>query len=273
MGFRGLASAGEPVRAEDVRDRLATRWPNSEYVHAHEVPDPTGRRIDVLIVGLWQSRGQQVEAVEIKVSISDLRRELKEAAKADWWWQHSHRFWLAAPPDVTAKLDFNDLPPAWGLLTVPEDGPLKIEVKPPKRVPSPIPWRTTVEMLRCVSGAGMSALDRSYRKGRDDGYRQAQQVEARRDEQSLIYSEMRALKERIAEFEKTSGIALPLWSHDCGDAGVVVAAALSQRYGLARGEDRLGRIVEQLQGLSADIAVVRDAFVEVVRPGNCCDVS
>src|ERR1017187_4991640 len=94
------------MSAAQVRDALLGRWPPSEYVSIPEAPqssDRQGRKIDVLVVSLWRSRGHEIDAVEIKVSVSDWRRELKQAEKADWWWRHADRFWLASPAPVAAK--------------------------------------------------------------------------------------------------------------------------------------------------------------------------
>lgn len=73
------------------------------------------RRIDLLVVGLWPSRGYGIDAIEIKVSKADYQREIANPAKADPWWACSNRFWIAAPSTTVA--DPADLPPGWGLLT------------------------------------------------------------------------------------------------------------------------------------------------------------
>lgn len=67
------------MNAQTIRDALTRRWPDSEYLHIYEAPLDAwrqGTKIDVLVVALWQSRGYELDAVEVKVSYSDWRNEV-----------------------------------------------------------------------------------------------------------------------------------------------------------------------------------------------------
>ncbi|WP_370325273.1 hypothetical protein [Euzebya sp.] len=83
-------------------------------------PGHSTRRIDLLLVRAWRGkRGHERVAVEIKVSRSDLRREL---ASRKWmpWADVVHRFILAVP--AAMSLDGFGLPERWGVITVDDDG-------------------------------------------------------------------------------------------------------------------------------------------------------
>lgn len=82
-----------------------------------QVANATGaghrRAIDAVAIGLWPSRGLYLHAIEIKVSKSDLTRELNDPSKADEIARYCDAFYIAAPfgppPDV---------PDSWGWYTI-----------------------------------------------------------------------------------------------------------------------------------------------------------
>lgn len=62
-----------------------------------EVPAPTsGRRADAIVIGLTRARGG-IEGIKTNVSRSDCLREFKQPIKADGWFPHTHRWWIAVP--------------------------------------------------------------------------------------------------------------------------------------------------------------------------------
>lgn len=66
------------MNAEEVKARLVGRWPDDRYLHVYEAPtrhDRQGGAIDVLVLGLWPSLGLELDAVEVKVSYSDWKKE------------------------------------------------------------------------------------------------------------------------------------------------------------------------------------------------------
>ena len=59
------------MTAANVREALLRRWPDEQYLNIAEAPnDPRrqGRKLDVLVVTLWASRGHELDGVEIKIS-------------------------------------------------------------------------------------------------------------------------------------------------------------------------------------------------------------
>lgn len=76
------------MKAADIITALQRRWPSDEYVHVLEAPlDPgrQGTKIDDLVISGWASRGYEVIAVEVKVSRSDLLREVQHVEwEYDW---------------------------------------------------------------------------------------------------------------------------------------------------------------------------------------------
>ena len=69
------------MNVEDVKARLTGRWPDDRWLHVYEAPtrhDRQGGAIDVLLLGLWQSDGHEIDAIEVKVSYSDWTKEWRQ---------------------------------------------------------------------------------------------------------------------------------------------------------------------------------------------------
>lgn len=201
------------MNAAAVVEALRTRWPADQNVCVEEAPekcDRSGRRIDFLAISTWRSRGLEIDAVEVKVSASDWARERERAGKADFWWRHSHRFWIAVPKPLAAKVKA-ELPAGWGLLSCSpgEEGKpstTRIVVKAERRDPEPLPWGTTVGIMRAAANAGPAALQRAERsgfvRGIDEGQRRG------RNPAVSDQTEAAALRKKISDFEAASGVSL-----------------------------------------------------------------
>jgi hypothetical protein len=111
-----------------------------------EVQAPgSGRRCDLLRIGLWPSRGLGIDVHELKVSRSDWLRELDDPGKADAWWEYSSRFWIVAPPRMIRP---EEMPRGWGLMVPPTQAgrrKFQVVVKPETRAP-----KLTVQLLAAL---------------------------------------------------------------------------------------------------------------------------
>ena len=157
-----------------MRAALTSLWPDTDYVHIPEAPqgaDRQGRKIDVLILSVWPSRGFTRIAVEIKVSVADWRRELADAAKADFWWRHTHKFYIAVPvamvDQVANEVTIHALP--WGVIAI--DGPAAkvIRQATANQAPEPLAPQTWVGVTRAAHDAGPAAIARAEARGREEG--------------------------------------------------------------------------------------------------------
>lgn len=272
------ATSKKKWTAADVRESLSRRWKPEGHLIINEAPmgsDRSGSRIDMLVIGLWSSRGHEIEAVEIKVSVSDWRRELAAPAKADFWVRHSDLFWVAAPADVAAKIK-DEIPSGWGLIAVGEKTN-RVIVKPSKnRDRTPLPWKTTIGVLRAGADAGMNALHQARlsgaRTGREEGIAEAR----RKGLTDITDSEMARLRRAAAErdrlvamistFEQHSGLNLAdetAWG--VCNLGYLTALANemsdqgSQPSSLAHG---IPRHLERLRSDVADLARIVEAIGE-----------
>lgn len=120
------------ITATDILSLLSERYGDpSKYACAAEVSPTTGvwnRRIDFLAIHCWASEAFTLEGFEIKISKSDLRRELQHPDKHACFFEEIDYYWMVAPDYVLDDLDL--LPKKWGVLKVvhDEDGSLALKV-------------------------------------------------------------------------------------------------------------------------------------------------
>lgn len=110
MGDVGKCNAGT------IRELLRDRFSDiGRYAVAEEVGNQTGyqrRRLDMVVVDVYQSNGYSLEGIEIKVSKADLRRELQDSSKHNIFFDDLDYYSLAAPGDV---IDKDLIPKHWGI--------------------------------------------------------------------------------------------------------------------------------------------------------------
>ena len=94
------------------------------------------QRLDVWAMNVWPSAREMV-AVEIKVSRSDWKRELRKPTKRKLALFYSNRFYFAAPTGLIAAAE---LPAECGLLEIADDGAVSIAVQAPWRDCHPPSW-------------------------------------------------------------------------------------------------------------------------------------
>lgn len=196
------------MKAEQIREALYRRWPTDEYVTLTEVPDGVtrmGRKIDVVAISCWKSRGYAVDAVEVKVTMSDYMKELNTPAKADFWYQHSDRFWVAVPGKIAPRV-LETLPSTWGLLSVDESLTAWVARPAPQHDREALTFETVLGMLRGAQDAGAGALARA----RDAGFETGKQYG--RDEALGNHSSEEDFRARVREFEDATGLAVARWS-------------------------------------------------------------
>lgn len=265
---------GPAMSAADVMSALRLRWPESEYVHVPEAPQDSGRqgrKIDLLVISMWHSRRHERDAVEVKVSMSDLRREIGQPEKADWWWQHSHRFWVAVPEAMAEKAK-PELPTGWGLLSVRSDGDrfiAHIKVKPlVNRDCKPLPEASVIGLLRAAENAGPSALTRASQDGYERGLA-AGRREAATSGPALIrgHPELDRIREQDRLLTELTGRNLSSWHREWG-AQLAEAIRLLTSFGTRPADiDRaLDRAIADARAAARDIEKIRDAAADVLRP-------
>ena len=211
----------KPIDAAKLRALLRRKYPADQYAMLYEVRDAAGfsakRSADVMLIGLWPSRGNMVEGMEVKISRSDWLRELKKPEKAEAFFEFCDRWWVvASTPDIVKR---SELPPTWGLM-VPRGSGLGVLVEAPMLKPSPVDRSLLAAMLKRATDTAADSpevqalIDLRVKNATD---KVDQRIEwATRN----LTDENKRLKEAFAEFEKASGLAISKWN--AGDIGAAV---------------------------------------------------
>lgn len=211
----------KPIDAVKLRALLRRKYPADQYAMLYEVRDAAGfsakRSADVMLIGLWPSRGNMVEGMEVKISRSDWLRELKKPEKAEAFFEFCDRWWvIAANPDIVKR---TELPPTWGLM-VPRGNGLGILVEAPILKPTPVDRSLLAAMLKraCDTAADSPEVQALIELRVKNA---TEKVDARIDWATRnLTEENKRLKEAFAEFEKASGLAISKWN--AGDVGAAV---------------------------------------------------
>ena len=163
------------ITAKDVLALLRERYSNAgEWVCASEVQRTTGwsdRRYDFVAMNCWKSNSYKIEVVEIKVSKSDLRRELAEPEKHNVMFDDIDYYSLAAPDKI---IDMAVIPPKWGVYAV-VDGKLVVKRRPLALHDEPcttLPRAFAASFLRAATAQNMerTLLADEKKKSFDEGY-------------------------------------------------------------------------------------------------------
>jgi hypothetical protein len=211
---------------KELETLLRAKYSGTEYALFFNVADGTGtgagRWADAIAINLWPSRGLELEGFELKVSRGDWQRELKNPAKAEAVCRYCDR-WSVVAADQSIVRD-GELPPTWGLL-VPRGTGLGVVVKAPKLSPCPLDRSFVAAIARRATEQGAEAgqLAAQYERGKEAG----------QNERAYELKELRETAEKVAEFEKVTGISLDASNygrfhyHDGGKIGAAVLQVLS----------------------------------------------
>lgn len=216
---------------DDLRAALRERYPVRSYALFYEVPNATGtlatRRADALVVGLWPSRGLEVEGFEFKASRNDWLTELKKPEKAEAVAKFCDRWWIATTkPGIVKK---GELPKTWGLYEL-HGEKLKRKKAAPPLTAQPMDRKFLASLCREVQR--QIGREEEFQKKVDEAARMkfvawTKKQRAQKDE-SLLAEEYRLLKNAVDEFEKASGVTIGrLW--ESGKIGAAVQAVLAAK--------------------------------------------
>lgn len=232
--------------------RLRARYQPPAFALFEHVRNSTGvshvtRTADAMAMSLYPSRGLELHGFEVKVSRSDVLRELKEPEKAEELCTFCNRWWLVLSDASLIKP--GELPPTWGLL-VPRGEGLVAAVEAPKLEAQLLSRRFLAAFLRRAH---------DYYTGKEVlGPRLEEEVqravEAARVswESGSTYRLTRAkdeaeeLRQRIAAFERAAGVSIDRWNAD--EVGGAVRLVLDS--GHAQVLLRLQRMRQELESLT-----------------------
>lgn len=137
-----------------IFDRLKFAFPSPTFVLLPQVRSCTGdaqekpRRVDALAVSVFPSRGLYLAGIEIKVTKTDFRKELRDPEKSEPIAQFCKYYYIAAPVNV---VPIGELPERWGLIEVRADGATIVHRAEPREVVEPPDIGFMCSVLRSAS--------------------------------------------------------------------------------------------------------------------------
>lgn len=230
------------INTKALFELLAVKYAPPAWAFFGQVSNGTGfsanRFADAMAMGIWPSRGLELEGFEIKVYRADWLKELKNPKKAEDMAGYCDRWYIVAPNCEIVKPE--ELPPNWGLYVASGRG-LKLVKKSAKLEPEPLDKLFVAALLRRASESMIlksdikSALEYERERGRS--------------ESSYELERYKDLKKAVEEFKKKSGVRINDW--EGGDIGSAVRVVLK---GGVKGEmERLGYIKKSVDRFSKDI--------------------
>lgn len=248
----------QPVTsAENIRALLRRKFPPDQYAMVAEVRDAAGfsanRSCDVLVMGLWPSRGLELYGIEIKVSRSDWLRELKDAAKAEAFARYCDRWFVAAGSRDIVKA--GELPDAWGLI-VPSRQGVTFSKPAAKLQPEPIPRGLLAALLKRACGATLEDPEIRAEIEAKVKAAKADQAATHANDLRRARRELELLQQGVADFERASGVRIAdAWN------GRAIGEAVAM---VRRGEDQ--RIRDELEGMRDKVERLHERMQEILGP-------
>lgn len=192
----------EKVTSGQVFEALREKYGRSAVVIA-EVPNATGyrntvRRLDAVAVGCWPSRGLYFHGIEIKVSRSDLRRELNKPEKAEAIAAYCDSFWIACPKGLC---DPEEIPEAWGLYELAK-GKIKIAKHPTGEATREVDRDWVAALVRAVveQQSDETVLAKRESAAKREAWAEAQAHYEESNEK--LHAEARAAHEELHRFKR-----------------------------------------------------------------------
>lgn len=141
------------MTAEQIHESLRKMYPVGEFAYIKEFRAGTGysdssnRYFDAWIMCCYPSGGLCRTAIEIKISRSDFKREIKQPMKRDSALRLCNEFYFAAPLGLIGE---SELPEEAGLIEIGADGIAKIAHKAPFRETGVATWAFVASLARRV---------------------------------------------------------------------------------------------------------------------------
>jgi hypothetical protein len=214
--------------------------------------DGNNGQCDYLAINTWQSKGLQLLGHEIKVSMSDWKRELERPEKSERFARFCRRWWVVMPSELAKKVK-PEIPPTWGLMSVSDAGRITEMVSAPSKEPDPVAtwwWIGWLAQLdRRDKRRSQSEIDRLVNEAVTKAEERWNRY--RPDREERIKERYATVDERLAELKSATGIDL----HHTGSWQMDRLAALwkaSEKVDVVRLSQTLRHAADTLSGLNHD---------------------
>jgi hypothetical protein len=232
---------------QEASGTTAEQWITLAEARSGAGHQGNNRQCDLLAINSWPSQGLQVIGHEIKVSMTDWKRELADPSKAEHFARYCRRWWVVVPTALAAKIK-DEVPPTWGLMSVSDGGRCTTVVSAPAREPEPIPamwWVGWMAQLdRQDKRLAARARQHDINVALDEARKQWEKGEDRRRDN--VNQRAEDLTTKIRQFRDATGIDLNhAWSHDFVTFG--------ELWKILRGPRQLSQIATNMRSVAESI--------------------
>ena len=191
------------ITAKDLKSLIVSQYSNDAHLVYTEVRSKSGykgstqvRYIDAMMLGVYPSHGFRISGFEVKISKSDLKKELDDGMKSTTFQRHCNEWWLV----VSSEKIIKDLvlPSTWGIM-IPNSSCTKLVIKKKptyNKEPEQMPHSMYISLLRNAaknaSVRANSVLENNLKKARENESKAIQ-------EKLEAISELNSIKESISD--------------------------------------------------------------------------
>lgn len=244
------------MNASEVIKNLKSYFPPPAYCFLEQVADGTGARqfrwADAVAMSVWPSRGYDIHGIEVKVSKSDWKNELKNPEKSAAVQKFCDRWWIATPDDTI--IGVGELPPTWGWMCCNGKGSMKVLRDAPKLTPAAPSIEFVASILRNVQKTDEATIERERQKARNEGYEQGG---------NYTRDQLKNLRNSVQEFEAASGIKISEYSDGKG-----LGEAVTTLHNLKYRVQHIGSAIKACQDIAGMLQQVETlhGLIEAAKP-------
>jgi hypothetical protein len=254
------------VTETDITNAIETKFGFPYYISFPQFRNNTGynssRIADCLSLALYDSKEFVIQGFEVKVSRQDWLNELKYPDKSESIMKYCDHWWIVAPPHIVQT---EEIPEAWGCYEY-KAKRLYLRKAAPELKPVPLSRGFMASLLQRAAKLdhSMSLVPiEKFNKMCDERFK-AGKKSVENDAKSAE-TDLKVLKEKVAAFEKASGIDISS-SSDLKDLGSLVKLVQSTEE-----KDIIGDydwLVRSLDNMVGDIKTLLKKADEKVKTVN-----
>lgn len=209
------------MTASEIKAALRQKFDDHrQYAVAEEVGLTTGsphRRLDMIVIDCYSCNRFRIDGFEIKVSTSDLRRELQDPEKHVAFFNVIDYYTIAAPAGVTEPL-MDIIPKKWGILIVNENGTTRYKRRPlalkdEKPDDRAVPRGFLASVVRKIQER--QPAEEELQKQYDKGYETGKNDEIRN--QAWLSNRVQSEAKKLEAYDKLM-LRLRIWGDNIDDA-------------------------------------------------------
>ena len=242
----------EHISSNDLNNRLSERFDSDAWIYLSDVRSATGftrevRYADGLALGIWPSRGLEIQGFEIKVSRQDWKKELDNPKKSDEIARYCDKWWLVVRDNSIVPI--SELPKSWGLM-IPRGKGLVVVQEAEKMEALPIDRSFMMSIIRHIVKTTVPA-DKITEQV-NNRMADAIALERHRMEYQLKDAKNKAeeLEKNIADFKFASGISINMWE---GGKKIGHAVNMVLKFGANAHIEQLNYLKDRIEQIGVNI--------------------